>query len=115
MRLILRFVFLAAALCFLASCATSPRGISREQMMYSYGTNGVAWAQQVLVPYVPPPYHEAALAFLGLVSAGLGLWNRSQQKRLTALENGGPSPGTPPAPQGHPPPRTQDPTGDGLG
>lgn len=82
------------AFCFLfvlfvlGGCAHSYPGLQREQALYQAGTNSLAYAERFVLPYVPNPYREMAVAVVGAASAGLAAWNLSQQKRLKRLENG---------------------------
>ena len=87
---------LAASAIFLAciglvslspSCATTPQGISREQVLYRVSTNAVGTITQIL-PFVPAPVATPVEILLGVASAALGAWNLHQQKTLRTLKNG---------------------------
>ena len=87
-------------------CATSPRGIAREQVWYRAGTNIVGNAQQV-VPYLPPPAQVPVEALLGAATAALAAWNAHQQKQIKRLKNGnGNGHGPTSVPAASPPTRT---------
>jgi hypothetical protein len=89
----------------LQGCATTPKGLTREQQLYNTATNVVAAVQQV-TPFLPPPVSTPVGIILGGVSAALAAWNVHQQRTLSALKKARPaepspsvsSPGLPPPP-----------------
>lgn len=77
----------AAALLLPTGCASTQKGIAREQTYYRAGTNIVAEARSIL-PFVPAPVATPMEVILGLASAALGAWNMHQQGQLKKLRNG---------------------------
>ncbi len=73
------------ALLLLQGCATTPKGISREQQVYNVATNVVGSLQQA-APFLPAPVGTPVGILLGGVSAMLAAWNVHQQQALKALK-----------------------------
>ncbi len=76
-------LFLGFAL--LSGCASTSKGVAREQTVYNAATNVVGVAQQV-APFLPAPVSAPLGAILGGISAALAAWNIHQQRTLSALK-----------------------------
>jgi hypothetical protein len=71
----------------LSGCATTKKGITEEQKVYSVATNVVAKVQAI-TPYLPAPIGTPVELALGAVSALLAGWNVHQQRTLKSLKSG---------------------------
>src|ERR1035437_6119219 len=78
---------LASLLLFIASCAHTMQGLSREQALYRAGTNIVGEVQS-MAPYLPAPVGSTVEICLALATSALGAWNLHQQATLRQLKNG---------------------------
>jgi hypothetical protein len=78
----------------LCSCATSEKGLAREQAVYTVTSNAVAVLQPV-VQAAPAPFNTALGGIFALISGVLALWASHLQRSLGDLKktNGN---GTPP-------------------
>lgn len=83
----LAYLLVVVITLFLISCASTPAGLHREQVIYSAGTNLVGYVQQ-LVPYTPAPVQLPIEALLACATAVLGAWNLHQQVAIRKLKNG---------------------------
>jgi ABC-type Co2+ transport system permease subunit len=85
----LAFLLFAALFLFalVPGCATTERGLSREEAIYTWATNAVATARSV-TPFIPAPAGTGVEIGLGLVAAALAAWNTAQQRAIQKLKNG---------------------------
>lgn len=77
-----------AGLLAVSSCATSEKGLAREQALYITASNTVATAQAV-APALPAPTGTMLEGILGIGGALLALWATHLQRSLADLKNGG--------------------------
>jgi len=71
----------------LSSCASTPKGVAREQALYNVATNAVTYLHQ-LAPSLPAP---AGTLLEGVLAAGgalLALWATHLQRSVAELKNG---------------------------
>ena len=106
---------LGLALLLMQGCASTPKGISREEKIYNVATNVVGSLQQA-VPFLPAPVGAPVGIVLGGISAMLAAWNLHQQQALKVLKKDNaatellaqnslpPAPVQPPAPAALPAP-----------
>ncbi len=90
----------------LSGCSTTERGLTREQALYSFGTNAVASLEKV-VPFMPVPVSSTAEIVLAAAAAALGAWNTHQQLAIRKLQNGNGKTKPPPSPTVAAPPAPQ--------
>ncbi len=84
----------------LSSCATTAKGLAREQAIHDYATNAIAVVQPV-VQAAPAPTGQILGAVLAGVSGLLALWQTHLHRTVAALsKTNGQNPSGPPAPTG---------------
>ena len=96
------FILLATAgVLALSSCATTPKGVSREQQLYLVTSNAVS-GLSALTPYVFAPFSTLLEGATAVGGALLAVWASHLHRSVRALENGsgkGPAPKAPGPPQ----------------
>jgi hypothetical protein len=95
---VLSFILLVTAgLLALSSCATSPKGLAREQRAYNT-TSNVLYAVGTAVPALPAPASQVLEGFLALGGALMAVWASHLHRTVRDIQNGsanGPAPGAP--------------------
>ena len=84
----------------LSSCASTPKGLNREQQLYLSTSNAIV-AVRELVPYAPPPLSGIAEGALALGGALMAVWASHLHRSLRDIQNGAKN-GTASAPTGPP-------------
>jgi hypothetical protein len=82
-----KILLLVCSLVALASCATDPGSVQRQQEFYRNATNSIATAQQVSAA-LPSPLRDILAGAAAIASAALAGWNAVQGRRIRRLENG---------------------------
>jgi hypothetical protein len=84
---LLSVLVLATALAISTGCATTKKGVAREQALYQTATNVVGQAETV-IHYLPAPASNAGEIALGIATALLTAWNTHQHLQIRKLKNG---------------------------
>jgi hypothetical protein len=70
-----------------ASCAHTPAGLDREQVIYGLTSNAVVSLNHI-APYAPPPCNSILEGVLATGGALLALWATHLQRSLKEVRNG---------------------------
>ncbi len=82
-------LLVTAGLLALSSCASTPKGVEREQAVYLALSNGVV-AGHAIAPYVPAPANTILEGVLAVGGALLAVWASHLHRTVRDLQNGGP-------------------------
>ena len=96
-------LLVTAGVLVLSSCATTRKGLDREQQLYLVTSNAVSGIT-ALTPFVPAPFGTLLEGATAVGGALLAVWASHLHRSVRALENGPPKrPATPttgpPSPQ----------------
>jgi hypothetical protein len=71
----------------LSSCASTQKGLEREQALYLTASNGLVGLQST-VPYLPPPASGLLEGFLAIGGALMAVWATHLHRSMRDLQNG---------------------------
>jgi hypothetical protein len=96
-------LLLTAGSLVLSSCATTQKGLDREEKIYLTTSNGLVTLKSA-VPYVPPPYNGLLEGVLAIGGALMAVWashlHRSMRDLQDGVKNGAAAPTAGPAEKG---------------
>jgi hypothetical protein len=81
-------VLAVAGVLALCSCASTPKGIAREERLFLTTSNALTTAQYI-APMLPGPAAPIAEGLLAVGGALLALWSTHLHRSVKQLENGG--------------------------
>jgi hypothetical protein len=81
-------ILASAGLLALCSCASTPKGVEREQALYLCASNGLVSAHEI-TPYLPAPANSVWEGFLAVAGAGLAVWASHLHRSVAELKKNG--------------------------